>query len=154
MSHGLPDFYRGVDIAYQALSEMIARPKYGVAHGIQGQVKVTKNAETTLVTVSGKGMLYGGFVWLDHDASQKACRVNIYTDGNRLTYRMFWELEKYNLIAEHAPVAYLLKCDETEFIYCVGLSYGYTFEESLVVKYSEEAGGTPMVLCELAFALV
>ena len=29
MASGLPDYYRGVDVAYQALSEMIVRPKYG-----------------------------------------------------------------------------------------------------------------------------
>jgi len=154
MAHGLPDYYRGVDIAYQALAQLIVRPKYGGAQNAQANVTVTPNAETTLVSVSGKGVLYGGCVFLDHTSTQLASTVRLYVDGAQLSFLSFYTLNKHNIHEPRSTSVYLLKYDNTEFIYTVGISPDITFESSFAVKYQENEGATPVVYCDLNYALI
>ena len=57
MASGLPDYYNGVDVTYQTLAEIINRPKYGAGQRSTAAVAVDASAETTLITITGKGMV-------------------------------------------------------------------------------------------------
>jgi len=84
MAHGLPDWYRGVDIAYQALSELITRPTYGGAIGSSGSKTVYANNTVTLINISGQGMIYGIYVRVSHTATQRDSGVRLELDSNLL----------------------------------------------------------------------
>jgi len=154
MSHGLPDYYRGVDIAYQALSELINRPKYGGAQRTAGSVAVTANDTTQLISVSAKGMIYGGYLFLDHTATQKNSIFILKVDGNIIGYLSADGGNAYNINIEHNSPVYLRKYDDTNFIYCMALSHGITFETSFTVEYEEKHGGTPTLSYRVVYAVV
>lgn len=154
MTRGLPDYYRGVDIAYQALAQMIVRPKYGGGLATWGSAVVTANAETTLITVSGKGMIYGGVVFLDHTSSQKTGIARLKADGNLLADMSFEGMNKHNIINPWSYPFYLLKFDEANFVYTVATSFGLTFETNFELAYFEQEGETPTVRFDICYALI
>jgi len=154
MAHGLPDYYRGVDIAYQALSEMIVRPKYGGAIGSSGSGLVAANSLTTLLSISGKGMIYGGYVWLQHTSTQKNSYVQLEIDGQVVAGDSFLTLNGIGADKPRACPIPILKYDDTGFTYCVGFAYGVTFESTLKVQYDENHGDTFSVDYNLVYALI
>lgn len=154
MASGLPDYYRGVDIAYQALAQMIVRPKYGGAVWTIGVETVDANAVKSLVSVSGKGMIYGGFLYLDHTATQKTGIAMLKIDGDDVAGLALDYMDKYSIDKSWAHPFYLLGYDDINFIYSVALSYGLTFEESFEILYEEQDGGTPQVWANATYALI
>lgn len=154
MTSGLPDYYRGVDIAFQALSEVTNRPKYGGAILAWGSLAVTASVQNTLVGISGKGMIYGGAVWLDYTLTQANSQVWLGIDGYTVTNLSFLRLSDYNILKARSWPVSLLKYDGVSFIYSVGISYGVTFETELVLAYYEQHGTTPTVHYRLVYALI
>jgi len=154
MAHGLPDFYRGVDIAYQALSELINRPKYGGCKRSTGTMIVTANANNTLFSLSGKGMIYGGLVQTSYSASQKDALIVFYIDGALILNEKLAHLNTNVIDKPRSYPLVLNKYDDTNFIYAVTFSYGITFETSILLIYQENDGGTPAVGYKIFYALI
>lgn len=154
MAAGLPDFYRGMDVAYQNLSQMIVRPKYGGALLAWGSKTVTKDVQNTLVGISGKGMIYGGAIWFDHTLPQANSQVWLGIDGYTITNLSFERLLIYGFNQPRSWPVSLLFCDQVNQIYCVGLSYGITFETQLVLAYYEHNSNTPTVHYRLVYTLI
>jgi len=154
MASGLPDYYRGVDIAYQALSQMIVRPKYGAALLAAGAETVDAGGVTTLVSIEGKGMIYGGILFLGYTSTQRFSAPRFYIDGHGLSGLTFWELLGLGVTKPNVYPVTLLGYDEAGYVYSVGFAHGITFEESALVSYYEFHGTTPVVYCELVYALV
>jgi len=154
MAHGLPDYNRGVDVAYQALSQMIVRPKYGGAVRTSGGLVVTASVETLLCTVSGKGMIYGGWIRLDHTSTQKDSGVIMAVDGDDIFSMSFDGGIKYGITYPRCSPMILQLFDDVNFIYSVGISYGITFETEVKLSYQEEHVQTPSVGYNLVYALI
>lgn len=154
MAHGLPDYYRGVDIAYQALAQLITRPMYGGAQRVAGNTVVTASAETILASVSGKGMIYDGIWRLDHTSTQNLSIPRLYVDGSLIGNLMFFHLNKYAIWYEGDYSIHTLMYDNTNFIYSASISHGITFETSFKIAYLEEHGSTPTVWHDVTYALV
>lgn len=154
MATGLPDYYRGIDVTYQTLSELMNRPKYGAANVAYGELVVTASAETVIVTVNGKGMVYGGVVALDHTSTQSLGIPRLYVDGSIVADSALTFLNKYGLDVENSYGIYLRVFDETNFVYGAGFSRGITFETSIEVRYREVNGSTPSVAVLLVYALI
>lgn len=154
MASGLPDYLNGVDIALQSVSEVINRPKYGAAQRTITAKVVVANDLTKLITVDGKGMTYGGIVYLDHTVSQKDSVVRVTIDSRLLTLWPFDDMVKVGLSVQHSNPSYILKYDETNFIYCIGIQNGLTFESEVLIEYDEKDGGTPIVAAMLVYALI
>jgi len=154
MASGLPDYYRGVDIAYQALAQVTNRPKYGGALELYGSVVVTANFTTGLAEVSGKGMIYGGLVYLDPTATQASGIPGVIVDGNVIAGITFTRMNKYNVSKSWAYPLYLLSYDDVNFVYSCAASYGITFESSFKLVYNEAEGATPRVYYDFVYALI
>lgn len=154
MAAGLPDYFRGVDIALQALSEVIVRPKYGGIQSVSGHGTVGANIETLLAEVSGRGMLYGGFLRLEYTSSQKNGAFYLYVDGEWPGLASFEELNKFGITVEHSYPVYIRKYDDTSFIYCVAVSHGITFESSFKLTYVEADSTTPEIWYRVIYALI
>ena len=152
--HGLPDYYRGVDIAFQALSDLIVRPRYGEAHLLKKDKTVTANDTTFLDGVTGTGMLYGGFAYLDYTSDQRLSTFTLHIDDKVILDYSFENLARYGVAGEHGYSAYLLKYDQTNFIYSVGILPGITFDESFKFYYKERHSDTPQVKIRIIYALV
>lgn len=154
MASGLPDYYRGVDVTYQTLSQMITRPKYGGALLAWGSLEVTANVQNTLCGVAGKGMVYGGVVWLDYTLSQANSQVWLGIDTYTVTNLSMLRLNAYSVNRPRSWPVSILKYDSVNYIYSVGISYGLTFEKQLVLAYYEQNGFTPTVHYRLIYALI
>jgi len=154
MAAGLPDYLRGMDVTLQALAELIVRPKYGGALLAWGSKTVTASSQNTLVGINGKGMIYGGVVWLDYTLTQANSQVWLGIDGYTLTNLSFKRLLDYSILPPRVWPATLLKYNSVDFIYSVGISYGITFETQLVLAYLEEHGTTPTVHYRIVYTLI
>mgnify|MGYP001139474021 CR=1 FL=1 len=154
MGHGLPDFYRGVDIAYQALSELINRPKYGAAQKSFASVWVTPGVITNLISVSGKGIIYGGVLYLSPSTNQEGSSPRLTVDGIFLAGLSFYTLNRYGWNIPQSYVWYLTKYDNVNFVFSVGIGYPITFESSFVVGYKENYEVSVNVACDFCYALV
>lgn len=154
MAYGLPDYYRGVDITYQTLEQMINRPKYGGAESAWGSTPVDANDTTLLVSINSKGMLYGGAAYMSYALTQAKGLFELKVDGSFITDKSLVELNAFNISKPQSYPLYLLKYDDTKFVYSVAVSYGITFENEVVLSYVEDDGGTPTIYFDLTYALI
>jgi len=156
MAHGAPDWWNRsyVDIMSQTLAEIINRPKYG--GGIRGLYhdNVSANTTTTLVEVTGKGMIYGGRLRAAGSASQRLDEITLKVDGQTLESLTWDLLYVRGYIMPGGMVFYLTVYDEVDYIYSLGIGYGFTFENSVKLQYTEKHGNTPHVSACLLYALV
>jgi len=154
MSHGLPDYYRGVDIAYQALSEIIIRPKYGAAEEAAGFTACAVGENTTLVSITGRGVTYGGYIWVNHDES---CAGDIYmlkTEGETIFYVTPESLNMFNFVRPAASALFLCCYDAVNYMYAVAIAPGITFETGLAIVYHAAGASAPDVNYNICYALI
>jgi len=142
MPSGMPDYWETI------------RPRFGGAKAESTFTVVTANDQTVLLSISGKGMIYGGHLRLAYTVSQKNSGIWVYVDNEKLSVDTFEALKNYGLVVENSYVIYLRSFDDVNFRYCVALSYGITFENKFEVMFSEVHGGTPTVYCRVIYALV
>ncbi|KKM97804.1 hypothetical protein LCGC14_1164370 [marine sediment metagenome] len=154
MASGAPDYYSRVDVAIQALSEMVVRPKFGGALMEAGSMEVVANIANPLVAVAGKGMIYGGVLWLDNTSTQANSEAQLWLDGTNLNNLSFLRLRDYGLDNPRSTVVTIKKYDPTNFIYSAGFSYGLTFDAVLSLMYREQHGVTPTVHWRLVYTLL
>lgn len=154
MAKGAPDYYNVIDIKLQTIAELTNRPKYGGAQRSAAEKVVSASAETDLVSVSGKGMIYGAIISLDHSSTQKLGTPRLYIDGNKMSDWNFFTLNSFNVVAPYGSAFFLVAYDDVNFIYVALTGYGYTFETSFKLSYFENNGGTPSVRGRAIYALV
>jgi len=154
MAHGHQDYIRGINIAYQTLTRQIVQPTYGGAQNSRDTVEVEANSWTTLVSVGGKGICYGGYVHVHYTSIQKNSLVKIEYDGALTASKSFYILNHNSLDKPTCCPIFILKYDDIIFNYSVGLQSGITFDSSLKLFYKEVHGGTPNVNYNLIYAKV
>lgn len=154
MVSGLPDYYRGVDIAYQALTQVIVRPKYGGAKSAWGSKPVTANDTTQLLKINSKGMLYGGVAYMAYALSQAKGLFELKVDGSFITDKSLVSLNAFNITQPQSYPVYLLVFDDNGHVYSVAVSNGITFESEVILSYVEDDGGTPTIYFDLTYALI
>ena len=142
MSSGHPDYLN------------VVRPRFGGAIMKWGIITAKASDYKQLRLVSGKGMIYGGTVWLDYTLTQSNSEVWLKTDNFVLNDLSFLRLRNYQILnPKTAPVS-LNKFDVYNYVYSVGLSYGITFQDSLELGYYERHGTTPTIHYRLVYALL
>lgn len=154
MASGLPDYYRGIDVTYQTLGEIVNRPKYGAAQRDIFAGAVGAGVVTTLIDVAGKGVIYGGHVMTLGAGSQILDTPFLQIDGVDVFGQTFGYLRTHGLDVERSAVLFLREYNEVNYRYSVGIGYGYTFENSLKLRYLEGHARTPDVTGVLHYALI
>lgn len=142
MASGLPDYQRPI------------RPKFGGGIASAGELLMSAGEINELVSISGKGMIYGGCVYFDYTSTQKASIVKLEVDGEIILGSSFQTLVKYGVTKPRNFPGCLLVYNDVEFVYAVGFSYGLTFETSLKLYYHEIEGTTPTVSYRIIYALI
>lgn len=142
MASGLPDYSR------------VTRPIYGHARGRTLSKPCGMNTYTELMRTPGKGMIYGGAVWLDHTSSQRDGVVWVLIDDSVITWISFLRLNDYAMGNKGFYVLSLNRYDDDNHVYSVGIRYGLTFEKSIALAYDENNGGEPTVHYSLIYALM
>lgn len=142
MASGTPDYFRTV------------RQVYGAGKKATGDVTALANAKKSVLTVSGKGMIYGGVIVVDYTSDQSDSIPILALDGIEVGLTAFASLNVFNMTHENCYPFYLLQFDEINFRYTVGISRGFTFDSSFEVLYDEKHGTTPLVSCLAVYALM
>ncbi len=142
MSSGTPDYFRTV------------RQNYGAAKKLDNTIVATAMLKVTLADIQGKGMIYGGYIFLDAPATQQNDYIEIEIDGQALSYQTYANMMKYNVAKENQQVLYMMVYNEVKSIYAIGISKGITFDTSIVFYYINTYLGTPTVRCSMIYALL
>ena len=142
MVAGTPDYYQTV------------RQTYGAAKSSLGVVVVTASADNELVSVDGKGVIYGGGIFLDYTSSQKYGKPRLNIDGANLSVMTFSSMWFDQLTERTSNALRLIQYDNVRFRYGVALDFGITFEQNVTLYYEETEAGTPTVVGRIIYALM
>lgn len=142
MAIGLPDYLRA--LTYQ----------FGGAEGVGEQKACVPNEITELCKVEGKGIIYGGAVWLDHTSTQGNSVIRLDVDMSLLNDVSLVRMSTYKLERARTLAMSINRYDSTNFIYSVGLSYGITYGKRVILAFQEKHGSNPTVHYRLYYAKV
>ena len=142
MASGLPDYAR------------IVRPRQGGANLSSNTKVAVANDITFMVSVTGKGIIYGGVMLTSYTSTQKNSMPVIYVDGVQMVSATFYATNLYELNKPDTLLFYEMKYDDVNFVYAVALTSGVTFEKSVVIAYKEAHGTTPTIITWMTYALM
>lgn len=154
MASGAKDWENQVNIIAQGLYRVTTRPSYGAADTIFHSDDVPGAATTLLFSVIGTGIVYGGFVNVAAAQSQKVNSIMLTIDGNNFRSGSFQFLNNSKLTPEYSTPLPLIKYDDVNFIYTLGVSQGFTFESSLELYYVNNTANIIFVDARINYALV
>lgn len=143
-----------LNVKAQDLAELVSRPRYGDVGRFVYSHAVTANDSTLIGEVAGRGQIYGGALYLDAAASQRADYVRLLVDDFWLPQMTFEDMMTYGMTEEVLTPSFLLCYDEVNFIYSIGITGGITFEEYFKLYYVETQGKTPTINAHVTYALV
>lgn len=152
----LPDFtnYSQVDLIQQTIAFLTNRPMYGEAKIVDGFKIITAKSEETLFSISGKGKIYTGIIFIFTDHSVKSDIIELYIDDDRI-FSEYWEtFWFYGIERPDDFVAWLSCYDESNHIYTLSIKSDITFEESFKVKYRNNANDNVKVSYKIIYALL
>jgi len=143
-----------LNLKAQDLSEIINRPKYGAANQSLFSDVVAEGTDGTLLNVSGKGILYGGYINADSLVSKKTDYFFSLIDGVTFTSQTFYQLMYHGVTYPTSNIFQLMLYDDTNFKYSVCLMSGITFETSLKIVYHNASASGVSVYSKIFYALV
>lgn len=168
MAHGAPDWWgqnvvdiiaqtlasMQVDVYAQTLEHVTNRPTYGGAD--VGIVSVTKDvaAKYELVTITGTGMLYGGYLYLESDATSNGTIITLAADGNELWTASIVSMYLQNVTNESEHLIRLSLYDNVNYFYCLVFGHGITFESTLQLISYQAINFDTLYLGNLVYATV
>jgi len=130
-----------VDIITQSLSEIIVRNKYGAFQTSEGPYgPILTPAEITIINISGKGIIYGGFFQVS-GGNPPDDNIRVELDGVSSIFTGIDTFKDRNLVEPLITPLYLTLYDQVNNYYTLGFSSGITFEQSVKVIYDCNTGG-------------
>lgn len=153
MAAGFTDWESPINISKQDLGYVSMRPVYGGVSYALHTGNITPSDMHTIGSITGKGMLLGGFITLKPAQSQASDYCQVTIDDNTFIASALTYCDARGLTKMYTDVLYLLKFDDTNYIYTFGISYGYTFDSSVLIEYRETLGNTFAVSVKVFFSL-
>lgn len=142
MTAGMPDY------------QSIVRPKFGGAKCKSGTKYVDANIITDIVDVEGRGIVYGGVLWLDYLTTQANSIVVLTVDKSVLSDLSFVRLSEFCIDAPGKYSLIINLFDHVNYVYSVSVGFGITFEDGIGLSYDEKHGDQPTVHYRLVYALL
>jgi len=142
MAVGLPDYYRGI------------RPRYGAAGSKYDFINVGASEEKSLCTVTGKGVIYGGFIRMLGLSAAWDDKPKLLIDGKAVSELKYSELLSYGIDDTTKGPLFLTYYDMVNWIYCVGISAGMTFESTVEIRYHRSPAVAKPVRIGIIYALI
>ncbi|KKN33021.1 hypothetical protein LCGC14_0807900 [marine sediment metagenome] len=154
MAKGFKDWDVPISISSQELDEIISRPKYGSAQLGEYEDTITIDPVISLLSVSGTGMIYGGYLTIFTASSSLTALFKIIIDGTTLFNLTLRDVVDININKENSYVAYSLLIDEAEFEYSLAISRGITFESSIQFLFRRTPGLDSTVRLKIFYAVI
>ncbi len=157
LGSGAADYHKPIAIGPDSMlvnGFLEVRPKNGIPNGVFNTFLATANATVSVISITGKGILYGGRAGSGGVGSQKTDIYYLYIDGNLIGGAEFRTHDAWNLTSLYCSPFHILKYDDVFFEYMLGIIPGITFESSFEVFYEEKNGRTPSISVEVIYALM
>lgn len=122
------------NISVQDLAELITRPKYGAANAADVDLDDQAPGPIQCASISGKGMLYWGFIGWEANEDHYTDQLKITVDGNLIMQRNPYNALVWNRTQQRSSTAFLERFDAQNYQYGFGFSYGLTFETTLLIE--------------------
>lgn len=143
-----------IDVNAQSLGQITNRPKYGAAQVAESNITADPMELEDLVSVDGKGIIYGGFLSLYDDETAQISAIHMTIDGNLIADLSLQTFNRYSISKDGMYPFYVTQYDNEKFLYAFGISSMMTFETSVVIEFEENDNGTPTIMCRLIYALI
>ena len=143
-----------VNIIAQTVEQLIQRPKYGICAPASFSGYVDANATTLLAEISGIGIIYQVFFYVQSAASQKNDCFIVEIDGIQIPTATFLQAIQFNSVQQGNAATHMDCFDEVNFRYSGSIGYGITFESSVKAYYKETHGNTPYVSGMVLYATI
>jgi len=143
MPRGYPDYF-GQSIF----------PKYGGARRKSFYSVIVANTENDIVVVSGKGVIFGGWLYSNYGSKQEDDIIRIYVDEIESVYHTWLGLGRQNIANGNPTPVSISRYEPFEEKYCLIIGEGVTFDTQFKITYEETGGYTPTIQCELYYSLI
>ena len=145
-----------LNLKAQDLAEIINRPKYGAAHNATYDGTLTTTTETTLFTVTGKGIIYSGQVIVkDTNATHTQFdRAKLYIDDWYIGGAYFYQYALNNFTIPGTSSWWIRKYDIIANRVAICVLPGITFETNCSFHYTPYEVSTVTVSAGLIYALL
>ena len=143
-----------LNVTRQDLGYLTQRPIYGQARCVGNTQYVQANTVTSLVSITGKGMIYSGYVWWWNDYNPNIDNIILIIDGRTLNGDSFKNLLDKGFTLPGVNLYTINKYDEINHKFALSFLSGITFDASFEVLYDEEYGYTPEVETMIRYTLM
>jgi len=155
MASGHTDWQNLVNIALQALAEVIVRMKYGTPNRATYDDNVLAADTTSLVSIAGKGVIYGGYIHLHSGGADSNCVPILKLDGNLVSYGITLAFLQFYNFSQFGMLPFSIQeYDDTNCVYIVQLAPYMTFESSAEIQLYNPYEAVKAVTAQLTYALV
>jgi hypothetical protein len=129
-------------------------PQYGSVSEAKAEITIATGTETTLVTISGKGRIYGGVVLCASGNVKNADYVKLYVDDVLLISICFYDLTWYGLYPDGDSPLYIIRYDETTPKMIAGIRKDITFSKSFKIAWKSDDANSRVVRYRLHYSLI
>jgi hypothetical protein len=168
MAHGSPDWHKlsdvdilaqsvgdiHINIAGQDIAQIINRPTYGEGEKSSFSTSVAAMDDSDLVTITGTGIIYGGYLYnYDYNIHSNDI-VTVTIDGNQIFSDSYYNMNTNNLTHMYGAPVYLTLYDTENYKNGLSLSPGFTFESNFVLNYNNPYGNSTFVKGMIYYATI
>jgi len=140
MATGAQDWIVRTDALLQTLAELIVRQKNGTPGFGDGYSTIIDRVKTKIFSLSGKGVLYGGLVWIDNDIGEYLGEMTLVLDGVDMGTYTLESLAARAVFSPGLAAFYLNQYDLVSGNFTVGFSQWMTFETGIEIWYTPDTG--------------
>lgn len=129
-------------------------PKYGGAKFTSKYKVITTSGNVEVLAISGKGRIYGGYMYTKDPDSTKNDRFRLRIDGETIPAPDFEALLSYGHISTTDTLLYIIYYDELTPKYVVGLKNNITFDYDFAVLYNKTSANDVTVEVNVYYTLI
>ena len=154
MASGFKDWDVPVNINAQALGQIINRPKYGESLIASFADSITNIGSVTLLTVSGRGMIYGGLLTVNDPSSAHTSSFRVSLDGQLVYVRTIAQNKTLGFPGPFSDIVHCTQFDDISKQFTFAFSYGFTFETEFIIAFQSLTSEDVVMSGSCFFALV
>jgi len=124
-----------ININAQTIERLIEAPSYGGARYIQSSGSVEPGDDVVIASITGAGIIYGGFIVITDERTPERGGIGIDIDGTGFPSLTFARLDEAQIYERNNWFVYLRKYDTTNYFYVLAFTPGVTFDSSYKVHY-------------------
>lgn len=154
MPHGSQDYFTSIDIRNQDLAQLINRNKFGTPQLSSGSPTVTAGETKTITSLSGRGVIYFGFIYIVGSALSTELLLSLTIDGVLVSQKSPYQLYLYGITENLSAPVYLRQYDTINGRFSLVFSSNITFETSVLITLSNFSLVTESTAFNILFATI